>query len=495
MKDKSDLPNNKSFDRVDDAHSQAQQFLRSLNSPADETQRRSQLLLNTLPILLIPLLVAISFGLIIRFTLGSDLKQTIQPNEVSPHFMRLGPLVAIVIIAICFTALILLVRLGRPRISAFLLVGGWTLLTSLFALRTSVASIWPALLIGPICAAGVLIDGAASMTLAALATILVVTLGWLETRGVTFGQPLFAPISPFLKAQDLPLASAAFWVATFWSIAALSYLLASGLQRSLQHNRAQAEALRKISAGLEARVTEQTTELLEQSRETARMEERTRVARDIHDTLAQGLTGIVVQLGAAQRALDVAPADVNQHLELAQRMAREALAEARRSIWNLRSQALERGDLAAALQGLAEHPLRTETSITFEQCGEAYALSPDVESSLLRICQEALVNVAKHANASQAQILLEYMPDSVRLCIRDNGVGFDESELLEGAEDPNPWSGFGLLGMRERIAALGGTLALTNEGGANVLAIVPHIAPPNETKDPKSETGLPLENA
>ncbi len=440
------------------------------NSPPDEAQRRGQLLLRTLPILLIPFFATLIIALIIHFTLGKTV------GEEAP--LPLVPIV--VIIAIFFTALIVLVRLGRARLSAFILVGVWTLFTMLFALRTSVTSIWPALLIAPICAAGLLIDGAASIALAALATLLVLTLGWLEIQGVSFGQPPPSSI-PFI-VENSPLGAAGFWVATFWMIAVLTYLLASGLLRSLKYNRAQAEGLRKLSAGLEARVAQQTAELLEQSREAARLEERTRVARDIHDTLAQGLTGVVVQLGAAERALKVAPSDAEQHLELAKRMAREALAEARRSIWNLRAPALERGDLGKVLQGLAAHPLHPETQIDFEQRGEPYALPPDVESSLLRVCQEALVNIAKHANATQAQVVLEYTPNFVQLCIRDNGVGFDQNELSESKRTPGPWGGFGLLGMRERISLLGGTLTLTNDAGAKVLAVVPHVVSKPESE-------------
>ena len=101
----------------------------------------------------------------------------------------------------------------------------------------------------------------------------------------------------------------------------------------------------------QAAVAIANAQLLQEAREAATLEERTRLARDIHDTLAQGLTGIVVQLGATQRALAMAPEEALEHLQLALRMARETLAEARRSVWNLRAAALERGDLADALRG------------------------------------------------------------------------------------------------------------------------------------------------
>ena len=145
------------------------------------------------------------------------------------------------------------------------------------------------------------------------------------------------------------------------------------------------------------------------------LEERTRLARDIHDTLAQGLTGIVVQLGAAQRALTVAPDESREHLALAQRMARESLAEARRSVWNLRAPALDRGDLADALRSVAVRPLGSDVAVTFKLTGEPWPLTTAIESTLLRVAQEALANVARHSQATEARLGLVYMADSVEL--------------------------------------------------------------------------------
>jgi signal transduction histidine kinase len=208
------------------------------------------------------------------------------------------------------------------------------------------------------------------------------------------------------------------------------------------------------------------------------MEERSRVARDIHDTLAQGLTGIVVQLGAAQRALEVAPQDAPEHLKLAQDMAREALAEARRSIWNLRAPNLERGELRDALAGLAQRASSEKTRVTFETRGDAWEMRSEVESALLRVAQEALVNVGKHANATRAEVTLEYLPAAIRLVIQDNGVG-----LSEPAQNANgPTSGFGVIGMRERIEQWGGKLFLTNDKGAQVEATIPRARAEREAK-------------
>jgi signal transduction histidine kinase len=385
-----------------------------------------------------------------------------------------------VVLVVFFSSLIILVRLGRPTISALLVIGVWTLFTTLGALQNGVTSYTPALLIVPICAAGLLIDRIACISLAVLATLLVGSLAWIEQLGLLPHRP---PMPPFMAANQ-PYLAFGFWVALFATVAALTSLLAGGLQRALQQSRAQAQALQALSSQLEARVESQTAQLLEQERAAATLAERTRLAREIHDTLAQGLTGIVVQLGAAQRALAAASDAADQHIDLAQRMAREALAEARRSVWNLRAPALERGDLADALRGLVARPIRPEMAAVFEQRGALWSLSPDVESALLRVAQEALANVARHAGATHVEVLLEYAPASVLLSITDNGVGFDELALSAEAA-PGPWSGFGLLGMRERIGLLGGTLELRNGDGAQVVVTVPR----GETGDRRPETG------
>jgi signal transduction histidine kinase len=428
-----------------------------------ETERRGALVLRTLPILLIPIFVTAVALTLLRLTLGSEF----QPPPDRPGGPSFSPLIPIVVLVVFFSALIILVRLGRPTISALIMIAVWTLLTTLGALQSGVTSYFPALLIIPICVAGLLIDGVASISLAALGAILVASVAWLEQHNLT---PPPRPQPPFIAENQAYLA-VAFWIGIFATVAALTWLLAGSLQRALRQSRAQAEALQELSAQLEARVETQTARLLDQEREAATLEERARLAREIHDTLAQGLTGVVVQLGAAQRALAAQSAAADQHIELAQQMARESLAEARRSVWNLRAPALERGDLSDALRGLASRPIRPGTTASFEQCGDPWPLPAGVESALLRVGQEALVNVAKHAGATKVRLTLEYTPDAVRLSVSDDGVGFDE--LPAGVAAPGPWGGFGLLGMRERLTALGGALELTSDGGAHVVAVVP----------------------
>src|SRR4051812_17505419 len=351
-----------------------------------ETERRGALVLRTLPILLIPIFVtAIAFTLL-RLTLGSEF----QPPPDRPGGPSFSPLIPIVVLVVFFSALIILVRLGRPTISALIMITVWTLVTTLGALQSGVTSYSPALLIIPICVAGLLIDGVASISLAALGAILVASVAWLEQHHLTPTprQP------PSFVAENQAYLAVAFWIGIFATVAALTWLLAGSLQRALRQSRTQAQALQELSSQLEARVETQTARLLDQGRAAATLEERARLAREIHDTLAQGLTGIVVQLGAAQRALATESEAADQHIELAQQMARESLAEARRSVWNLRAPALERGDLSDALRGLASRPIRPETSASFEQRGEPWPLPPGIESALLRVSQEALVNVA-----------------------------------------------------------------------------------------------------
>ncbi len=443
--------------------------LRDAMNVQDETQRRGRAFLQALPIMLIPLFVGVALGLFLRTVVG--VSPDVQARSTT------NPLVPIIVIAVFFIALIALVRFGRPNLSSVIFIGAWTLFTTLFGLVSGVTGIWAALLIVPICAAGLLLDGVASISLAALATLLIVALAILEWQGILTPRL----VTPEFLAPYAPILGAGFWVGIFWTIAALTYLLASNLQNASKQSRAQAEQLRAFSNELEERVQEQTAALLEQSRETAIMEERSRVARDIHDTLAQGLTGIVVQLGAAQRALEVAPQDAPEHLKLAQEMAREALAEARRSIWNLRAPNLARGELRDALAGLAQRSSNLHTQVQFETRGKEWELRAEVESALLRVAQEALVNVGKHAQATQVEVTLEYQPDAVRLVVQDNGVGLN-NQMVQAAKGPT--SGFGVIGMRERIELWGGELKLENDPGARVEATIPRARAERESKPP-----------
>ena len=221
-------------------------------------------------------------------------------------------------------------------------------------------------------------------------------------------------------------------------------------------------ALAEVSgakAELEATLAENAglhQQLLTQAREAGILDERQRMAREIHDTLAQGLTGIVTQLQAAEHAADD-PAGWRQHFAAATRLARESLTEARRSVDALRPGPLEAGRLSDALAGVAErwsalHGVPVQVTTT----GTARPLPPDAEVALLRTAQEALANVAKHARAARVGLTLSYMEHQVALDVRDDGRGFDPAET----------KGFGLVAMRQRIEALSGTLQVESEPGA-----------------------------
>jgi signal transduction histidine kinase len=224
--------------------------------------------------------------------------------------------------------------------------------------------------------------------------------------------------------------------------------------------------LAQANQRLEEMMAENTglqAQLLTQAREAGVGDERQRMAREIHDTLAQGLTGIITQLEAAQQT--ASEPERERRIDNAKRLARDSLAEARRSVQALRPQALEDRKLPDAL---ADEVTRwTATSGVLAEVrttGEPQALHPEVEVTLLRIAQEALANVAKHAGAARAWITLSYMEDVVTLDVRDDGSGFDQSAA--GGEQSYAGGGFGLIAMRQRVSRLAGQLEIESEPGA-----------------------------
>lgn len=224
---------------------------------------------------------------------------------------------------------------------------------------------------------------------------------------------------------------------------------------SLSEQRRQAverlEAALEENAGLQA-------QLLTQAREAGIFEERQRLAREIHDTLAQGLTGIITQLGAAQGAREN-PERWQQHMENALTLARESLGEARRSVHALRPAPLDRAKLTDALTDAARRWSKVHgipVSVTID--GEPSSLTAEVEDALLRVAQEALANITKHASATRVGITLSYMDDVAALDIRDDGIGFE-------ARGSSTREGFGLESMRQRMAQVGGTLEIESEPG------------------------------
>ncbi|MHB8620398.1 MAG: sensor histidine kinase [Chloroflexota bacterium] len=202
--------------------------------------------------------------------------------------------------------------------------------------------------------------------------------------------------------------------------------------------------------------------LYERGREMSIAEERNRLAREIHDTLAQGLTGIVLQLEAAEQVMPPGTPEALAHLNKARTLARDSLQEARRSLWNLRPGPLEHFSLPEALLREVQELGSTESvEATFACAGEAFQLPPDAQTCLLRTAQEALANVRRHARARHVAVTLTWRPTNVCLAIVDDGCGFDPA-------CPPPRSaggGFGLVGMRERCRLARAALKIESTPG------------------------------
>ena len=200
------------------------------------------------------------------------------------------------------------------------------------------------------------------------------------------------------------------------------------------------------------------------------LEERNRMARDMHDTLAQGFTGVIVQLEAVEEAMSKDQAvKASGHLNRAGDLARESLREARRSVQALRPQALEEKQLSEALKDLIEKMTRgTTVHAKFTLQGKRRKLPPEWETNLLRIGQEVLTNVLRHARANEFKVLLVFDSSEIRLELRDNGCGFNPQRKHEG---------FGLQGMRERAEGMGGQLTIQSAPGkGTAISIVLPVA-------------------
>lgn len=204
----------------------------------------------------------------------------------------------------------------------------------------------------------------------------------------------------------------------------------------------------------------QLTLLVEQGQKTAVLEERNRMAREIHDTLAQGFTGIIAHLEAAEGLLPESTSQSAYHLTRARDLARLNLAEARRSVWALRPQALERKGLLQNLRDLAG-TIGSEMEVVVNVTGQVPSLLPEVESDLLRIAQEAITNAQRHSGAACIKVDLHATDAELCLQISDNGTGFDV-DRVEHKEGQR----FGLISMNERITRHGGKMTLRSQPGS-----------------------------
>jgi signal transduction histidine kinase/ligand-binding sensor domain-containing protein len=191
------------------------------------------------------------------------------------------------------------------------------------------------------------------------------------------------------------------------------------------------------------------------------LEERTRLAREIHDTLAQGFVGISSQLDAVAMCMPDETTPARKFLDLARRMARHSLTEARRSVMDLRASVLEGQSLAAGLEsGARIWTAGSGVEVEVDASGEQKELPQESEQHLLRIAQEAVTNVVKHAGAKRIRIKLHMEPRELYLRIKDDGKGFEQDGVFAALAGH-----FGLIGMRERAERLGGELRLASHPG------------------------------
>lgn len=258
------------------------------------------------------------------------------------------------------------------------------------------------------------------------------------------------------------LAAAAAWVLTVSKKNVMLKFLVE------ERGKAQRE-LQQAHDQLEARVKERTEQLKTEmsARQSAEVEfravltERTRLARELHDTLEQALTGIALQLDTAVRLFARHPADAGPPLELARRFLAQSRLELRRSIWDLRSRELEQFDLTQALS-IASAQILTGSPIAADltTAGERRRLPETVEENLLRIAQEALTNVVKHSGATTVAIQLTFGPDQVTMELRDNGSGLVADRVAAHGDQH-----YGLLGMKERAKRINGRLEVSGPPG------------------------------
>ena len=199
--------------------------------------------------------------------------------------------------------------------------------------------------------------------------------------------------------------------------------------------------------------------------------ERVRLSRELHDTLLQSLVGVALEFDVVSKSLESSPAAARDRVIKIREQVEEYIREARRSIWSLRSPALETGDLVDALRESGTRATAGQTvAFSFEQTGRPRRLSSNIEHQLLRIGQEAVLNAVRHSGGSSVAMRLHYDEDAVTLTIADNGRGFDAGVPAEGTGDH-----YGLITMRERAQQAGGHLEFSSTpgGGTTIVASAP----------------------
>jgi signal transduction histidine kinase len=293
---------------------------------------------------------------------------------------------------------------------------------------------------------------------------------------------------PHLSASDL-LEFVVILLINLGVATAIAWVTAADHERRRQRDELITE-LTQANGKLERSLSENAelqSRLVDQAREAGVLDERQRMAHEIHDTLAQALTGIITQLQAADQAT-LEEGERRRHLNAAASLARSGLSEARRSFNALRPEPLESARLPEALDEVARHwTALNGVPVELRTTGSPQRMRVEIEIALLRTAQEALTNVAKYAHAKRVGLTLSYMEDQVTLDVRDDGAGFDPSVVLapSGATERRAGTsvgagGFGLAAMRQRVQALAGSLEVESEpgGGTAISASLPAITAP-----------------
>jgi len=274
---------------------------------------------------------------------------------------------------------------------------------------------------------------------------------------------LFACSVPVSAAQasGIPVGDGARWLVFGGLLIANNVLLTIVKHFAEQEARSQARAdtITELEQAHEENAALQA-QLLVQAREAGIADERRRLAAEIHDTIAQGLTGIIAQLQVVANSSD--PAAVKEHVVRATDLARHSLGEARRSVQNLAPAGLSYDGLPEALRKTVDQwSERTGVPAEFTLTGTAQHLHGEFSATVLRITQEALANVSKHAAATRVGVTLSFMDDEVTVDIRDDGKGFDPLALSARTGT----GGFGVDGMRARAERIAGSLTVESEPG------------------------------
>lgn len=254
--------------------------------------------------------------------------------------------------------------------------------------------------------------------------------------------------------------------ATITDPSSLFFFLASGIGIALAYwiERIMSQSMQRKR--LIEQLEEAQASLAAAERREGVLQERERLAGEIHDTLAQGFTSIITHLEAGEQKWDSDPQASQKHLGQAKEMARHGLNQARRVVQNLRPEILEKSPLPEAIERVVgkwsqQSGITAETAVT----GEHHQLHPEAETTIIRAVQEGLHNIEKHANATAVQVTLSYMGNLLMLDVQDNGRGLQSSSNNNG-------TGYGLTAMRQRVTQVGGTVEIESEPDEGTTLVV-----------------------